>query len=102
MPVKQHPLVNTTEQNLLEDTFDYDMPPLIRFEGPATEIIDGKPVTFDFNSVKKRDIFITDTTFRDGQQARPPYTVDQIVRIYDLLGRLSGPNGVVRQTEFFL
>ena len=66
------------------------------------EYIDGKPVEFDLNSVKTRDIVITDTTFRDGQQARPPYTIDQMVKIYDLLARLGGPNGVIRQTEFFL
>ena len=66
------------------------------------EYIDGEPVEFDFNSVKKRDIVVTDTTFRDGQQARPPYTVDQMVKIYDMLAKLGGPNGVIRQTEFFL
>jgi isopropylmalate/homocitrate/citramalate synthase len=49
-----------------------------------------------------KDIWITDTTFRDGQQSRPPYTAQQIVDIFDLLHRLSGPNGVVRQSEFFL
>jgi isopropylmalate/homocitrate/citramalate synthase len=47
-------------------------------------------------------MFITDTTFRDGQQARPPYTVEQIVTIFDFLHRLSGPKGVIRQSEFFL
>jgi citrate (Re)-synthase len=101
--VSSHPLVNTTEPNYLEDTFDYNLPPLIKFEPhPVIEYIDGEPVEFDFNSVKTRDIVVTDTTFRDGQQARPPYTVDQMVRIYDLLARLGGPNGVIRQTEFFL
>ncbi|MHC4122551.1 MAG: 2-isopropylmalate synthase [Planctomycetota bacterium] len=99
---KQHPLVNTERANLLEDIFPYTLPPLIRFEGKAVEHIDGKAVEFDFGTVKDRDILISDTTFRDGQQARPPYTVDQIVRIYDLMSRLSGPNGVIRQTEFFL
>ena len=99
---KQHPLVDATEPNLLDETFPYSLPPLIRLEGPAIEYIDGAPVQFDFASVKDRDIVITDTTFRDGQQARPPYTIDQMVRIYDLLSRLSGPEGVVRQTEFFL
>ncbi|HEY3083420.1 MAG TPA: 2-isopropylmalate synthase [Chloroflexota bacterium] len=49
-----------------------------------------------------REIWITDTTFRDGQQAREPYSVEQIVRIYDLLGRLDGGAGVIRQSEFFL
>ena len=100
---KPHPLIDTTEPNLLEDTFDYDLPPLIKFEDhPVTEYIDGQPVQFDFNSVKDRDIVVTDTTFRDGQQARPPYEIDQMVKIYDMMARLGGPNGVIRQTEFFL
>ena len=37
------------------------------------------------------DIFITDTTFRDGQQARPPYTVEQIVDIFDLMAGWAAP-----------
>lgn len=48
------------------------------------------------------DIWITDTTFRDGQQSRAPYTVDQIVALYKYLHRLSGPKGKIRQSEFFL
>jgi len=99
---KQHPLVDSEKPNMLEDIFPYSLPPLIRFEGPVVELIDGRPVEFDFASVKDRNIVITDTTFRDGQQARPPYTIDQMVHIYDLLAKLGGPNGVVRQTEFFL
>ncbi len=49
-----------------------------------------------------KEIWITDTTFRDGQQSRPPYTPKQIADIFDFLHRMSGPNGVIRQTEFFL
>lgn len=49
-----------------------------------------------------KDMLITDTTFRDGQQARPPYTVEQISNIFDFLHRIGGPNGVIRQSEFFL
>jgi hypothetical protein len=74
---KEHPLVDATKPNLLEDTYPYSLPPLIRFEGPVIENIDGKAVEFDFGAVKDRDILISDTTFRDGQQARPPYTIDQ-------------------------
>jgi isopropylmalate/homocitrate/citramalate synthase len=48
------------------------------------------------------DIWITDTTFRDGQQARPPYKPEHIVRIYDMLHQLGGPEGVIRQCEFFV
>jgi isopropylmalate/homocitrate/citramalate synthase len=49
-----------------------------------------------------KDIWITDTTFRDGQQSRPPYTPQQISTIFDFMHRMSGPKGVIRQTEFFL
>ncbi|HEX3628833.1 MAG TPA: histone-lysine N-methyltransferase, partial [Candidatus Dormibacteraeota bacterium] len=36
---------------------------------------------------------------RDGQQARAPYTLEQIVHLYDLLATMGGP--VIRQTELF-
>ena len=49
-----------------------------------------------------KDIWITDTTFRDGQQSREPYTTQQMVDLYKMLHRLGGPNGIVRQTEFFV
>ncbi|MCE5251170.1 2-isopropylmalate synthase [bacterium] len=88
--------------NLIEDIFPHSIPPRITFDNPVVEIIDGRQVTFDPGSVVTRDIFITDTTFRDGQQSRPPYTTDQMVEIYRLLSRMGGPNGVIRQTEFFL
>jgi isopropylmalate/homocitrate/citramalate synthase len=47
-------------------------------------------------------MFITDTTFRDGQQARPPYTVEQISRIFDMLYALGGRSGLIRSSEFFM
>ena len=49
-----------------------------------------------------KEIWITDTTFRDGQQSRAPYTTEQIVRIFDMFHELGGPNGMIRQSEFFL
>ncbi len=49
-----------------------------------------------------REIWITDTTFRDGQQSRAPYTTEQIVKIYDYLHKLGGPKGLIRASEFFL
>jgi isopropylmalate/homocitrate/citramalate synthase len=98
----QFVLQDVPEPNLIEDIFPHTIPPLIKFEGPIKEIIDGREVEFDPRSVLKRDIHITDTTFRDGQQSRPPYTKEQMVHIYSMLSRLGGKNGVVRQTEFFL
>ncbi|MFP4056990.1 MAG: 2-isopropylmalate synthase [Candidatus Brocadiia bacterium] len=90
------------QPQLLEEMFPYSLPPRVVFEGKVYEEIDGQVVEFDPRSMLTRDICITDTTFRDGQQARPPYTVDQTRRLYEYLVRLSGPNGVVRQSEFFL
>ena len=49
-----------------------------------------------------KEIWITDTTFRDGQQSRAPYTTEQIVTIFDYLHKLGGPNGMIRASEFFL
>ena len=77
-------------------------PELYREQFPYTEIprtlFDGTFVAPDASE----DIWITDTTFRDGQQARPPYAPQQIVDLYTLLHRLGGPKGVVRQCEYFL
>jgi len=79
-----------TEPNLLREIFPYDAVPKIEFDH-LVETPDPAP-----------EFLITDTTFRDGQQARPPYSVDQIVALYSMLHRLGGPQGVIRQTEFFL
>lgn len=48
------------------------------------------------------EIFITDTTFRDGQQAREQYTVEQIIQLFKFMHALGGPKGIIRQCEFFL
>ncbi len=100
--MKERKLIEVDEPNLLEEQFDYRLPPRILFDGPIYEDIDGETVKFDPKEALKRDLVITDTTFRDGQQARPPYTVEQQVKLFDMLAKLGGPNGIVRQTEFFL
>lgn len=86
----RHALIDTPEPNLMRDIFPYEEAPRIDFDHRLLPIDPAE------------DMFITDTTFRDGQQARPPYTVKQIGTIFDFLHRLSGPNGVIRQSEFFL
>ena len=48
------------------------------------------------------EIWITDTTFRDGQQSREPYTTEQIVTLFDYFHKLGGEKGIIRQSEFFL
>ena len=48
------------------------------------------------------DIWITDTTFRDGQQAMDTYNEEQIIKIFDYLHKLDNNSGIIRQTEFFL
>jgi isopropylmalate/homocitrate/citramalate synthase len=98
---KKH-LQNVSQPNLFEDLFPYNEIPRITFDGKIYEEIDGNLVTFDPAALKHRDLWISDTTFRDGQQSLPPYTVEQISRAYDYLAHLSGPKGVIRQSEFFL
>jgi len=48
------------------------------------------------------EIWITDTTFRDGQQSCSPFTVEQIAQLYKMMHRLGGPKGLIRQSEFFI
>ncbi len=86
----KHELQNIAEPNLLRDIFSYDRIPSVKF--------DGKPIAPSL----PQDFWITDTTFRDGQQSRPPYTVKQVVDIFKFLSRISGKRGLIRQTEFFL
>ena len=100
--MKKLKLKDVPEPNLFTDMFSHTIPPHIRFEDKITETLDGKEYTIDPADLQTRDINITDTTFRDGQQARPPYTVEQVVALFKLLHKLSGPNGVIRQTEYFL
>jgi isopropylmalate/homocitrate/citramalate synthase len=77
-------------------------PNLFRGTFPYTEfpkaIFDKQKVACEI----PKNIWITDTTFRDGQQARPPYKPEQILRIYDLLHEIDGGAGLIRQCEFFL
>lgn len=83
-------LNDVKDPNLYRDVYPYDEIP---------------KVTFNHTRVPIRmpdDIFITDTSFRDGQQSRAPYTVDQMVTLYEMLHRLGGPQGKIRQSEFFL
>lgn len=47
-------------------------------------------------------LHITDTSFRDGQQSRSPYTVEQISKLFDFLHKLDNGSGIIRQSEFFI
>ena len=100
--MKKLEITEIPEPNLFPNEFPHTMPPHVVFDQTVSEELNGTTYTIDPAEAVTRDIHITDTTFRDGQQARPPYTVQQIVELYDMLARLSGPNGVIRQTEFFL
>ena len=83
-------LQDIPEPNLFRDTFPYTEVPRIPFDHRRVPMW------------PPEEIWITDTTFRDGQQARPPYSAEQIVQLYKFLHQLGGPNGVIRQSEFFL
>ncbi len=83
-------LDDAKEPNLLREQFPYTDVPRIIFEDSYV------------TPCPAHEIWITDTTFRDGQQARPPYSPEQIVKLYDFMHRLGGPHGVIRQCEFFI
>ena len=93
-----HPTRNPTLMNIKENS----SPELFREIFPYTKV---SRVVFDGIYVEPRlasPMFITDTTFRDGQQARPPYTVTQIVDIFGMLHELGGRSGLIRASEFFM
>ncbi len=86
----KYSLQDVAEPNLYRDVYPYTEAPRIAFNHRRVPI--GMP----------EDIWITDTSFRDGQQSVEPYTVKQIVDLYKMLSRLGGPYGIIRQTEFFV
>lgn len=83
-------LQNVERPNLYREQFPYTEFPRVEFDNVVI------PVHIP------DQIWITDTTFRDGQQARPPYTPEQILRIFDFLHEIDGGTGLIRQSEFFL
>lgn len=78
------------EPNLFREMFDYEHVPKIAFNHRIV------PMRMP------KEIWMTDTTFRDGQQSRSPFTTKQIVDLFKLMSRLGGPKGLVRQSEFFV
>lgn len=86
----KYSLQEVDEPNLYRDFYTYTDVPRVAFNHRRVPL--GMP----------KDIWITDTSLRDGQQSVEPYTVDQIVQLYQFMSRLGGPYGIIRQTEFFV
>ncbi|MBE7092042.1 MAG: 2-isopropylmalate synthase [Clostridiales bacterium] len=86
----KYQIQDVTEPELFRTFYEYTSIPKVAFNERHVPMI------------TPENIWITDTTFRDGQQSTSPFTVEQIVEIYKLLSRLSGPNGIIKQSEFFL
>ena len=86
----QYQLQDVEEPNLYREIFDYQSIPKIAFNNRLV------PVNMP------GEIWMTDTTFRDGQQSVSPFTPAQIEHLFKLESRLGGPYGLVRQSEFFL
>ena len=84
------PVQEVAEPNLYRETFSYEAFP--------RSLFDAKSVPLDLPEA----IWLTDTTFRDGQQARAPYSIEQILDLYDLMHKLDGGAGIIRQSEFFM
>ena len=88
--IYKYTLQDVEEPNLYREMFDYESVPKIAFNHRRV------PANMP------EDIWITDTSFRDGQQSMAPYTVKQIVDLYKMMARLGGPYGLIRQSEFFI
>ena len=86
----KYSLQDIAEPNLQRDIYSYGTVPKVAFNHRRV------PMNMP------EEIWITDTSLRDGQQSVEPYSVDQIVEIYKLLSKLGGPYGIIRQTEFFI
>ncbi|MBR4548858.1 MAG: 2-isopropylmalate synthase [Oscillospiraceae bacterium] len=86
----RYSLQDVPEPILYRDVYSYDEVPKVAFNHRRV------PINMP------EDIWITDTSFRDGQQSVNPYTPDQIVELFKMLSRLGGPYGLIRQTEFFI
>ena len=86
----KYSLQDVDEPNLYTEIFPYEEIPKVAFNHRRVPLC------------MPEEIWITDTTFRDGQQSRAPYTADQIVDMYKMLHRLGGPKGIIRQSEFFV
>ena len=86
----KYALQDVAEPNLYREIYPYEEVPKVAFNHRRV------PISMP------EEIWITDTTFRDGQQSRAPYTPDQIVTLYKMLARLGGERGIVRQSEFFV
>lgn len=86
----KYSLQDIKNPNLYREMYNYDEVPKVAFNQRRV------PMNMP------EDIWITDTSFRDGQQSMAPYTVKQIVDLYKLLSKLGGPFGLIRQSEFFI
>ena len=86
----RYSLQDVKDPNLYRDIYNYEQIPKIPFNHRRV------PMNMP------EEIWISDTSFRDGQQSVNPYTPDQIVDLFKLLSRLGGPYGIIRQTEFFI
>ena len=78
----QYSLQDVAEPNLYRELYDYESIPKVAFN--MRHVPENMP----------DEIWMTDTTFRDGQQSRAPYTVDQIVHLFSLLFRHHPLEGV--------
>ncbi len=83
-------LQNVDEPNLFREMFPYSEIPKVLFDEALVPLAPAS------------EIWITDTTFRDGQQARAPYTTQQVVDIFKLMVKLDGGSGLIRMSEFFM
>ena len=68
--IYNYSLQDVEEPQLYRDIFDYENIPKIIFNNRFVPM------------AMPEEIWLTDTTFRDGQQSTSPFTVEQIVELF--------------------
>ena len=72
----KYALQDVKDPILFRDFYNYDEVPKVAFNHRRVPM------------AMPGEIWITDTSFRDGQQSVNPYTVDQSVHLYKLMSKL--------------
>ncbi len=84
------PIDDSPDPRTYKDIFPFDEPPKVVFDG------------IDIPQEVPGNLWLTDTSFRDGQQSRDPYSVEQIIELFKYLSKIGGPKGKILMTECFL
>jgi isopropylmalate/homocitrate/citramalate synthase len=86
----KYSLQDVAEPNLQREIYSYGTIPKVAFNHRRV------PISMP------EEIWITDTSLRDGQQSMRAFSAEQSVQIYKFLHEIDNEQGVIHQAEFFV